>query len=128
MMLASESRRQAASPSVPEDFRQAMIEAAMAEEVMKEVRALVHNSHELKTLRATYDKSVRLYMDVSSSRKYTRFDMPNCPALVNDLLLTLERLRCEIINQPYPSQGTNVEVSIPRLGPINERIEVERST
>lgn len=127
MILVSESRRQAASPSVPEDFRQAVAEAAAAEEVMKEVRALVQNSHELKTLRRTYDKSVRVDMDVTSSRKYTRFEMPNCPALVNDMLLTLERLRCEVVGSPLRT-FSHLILTIPRLGPINERIEVERST
>jgi hypothetical protein len=108
----------------PDDIRVTTRYAALSvqcENLVQEIEALFQASPEIAALRATFDDEVQIAMRMSSSRKYTRFEFPNCPGLLAGVLEIFAKH--ELGNDmPRLANHRNftIEIGTLRIGPVNE--------
>lgn len=113
--------REAVEPGGPPDLRAAVQVAADAAAIVAELRQAFLASDEVASLRQAYHAEVGVRLTISSSRKYTRFEFPNCPRLHFKFEKVLERHRC-VLHRGTPYDTTFV-LTIPRLGCPDETID-----
>jgi len=117
-----------------DDFRKEMFTAGAAgitaeanRRLLDEVRRAYQGSDEMRALHGALDQSdicnrpvkSALGLHVQSSRKYTRFKFPNCPRLRVEVVRILEHHKCDTNVRAY-MHDIHVEITIPRLGQVNE--------
>lgn len=107
----------------PDDIRVTVGYAMRTDQLMQGVRELFQNSDEMRQLSHVFGANVDVHMGVTSSRKYTKFEFPRCPNLLEGLVQLLAYHGLEAKIDSYTYQWTMlVQVSTVRIGAVNETI------
>lgn len=107
----------------PDDIRVTTAYAARTGALVDEIEALFQSSPEIATLRATYSDEVEVAMRMSSSRKYTTFEFPNCPGLIAGVLAIFARHGLDNDKPRLANhRDSTIQIGTLRIGPVTETI------
>lgn len=108
-------------------FRLQVLASSATEQVLAEIRWAYLQSKEIRTLYKTFDLTEEvnlpvqraLRLQITSSRKYTKFRFPNCPQLKAAIHWILVRHKCQAVGRDH-LLDLECEIAVPALGRINE--------